>query len=94
MGGERREEAFRTETEIKIKLQQYHLVLSLVLAAAAGAPPGTLWRPNQSTAPSLHWFCTRRTPRRSCLIGRWSRRGLGSWTGSQDAAAAWCEATR
>ena len=76
------------------KDETYHLVLIRVLAGAAGARPDTLCCLNPSTAPSPHWSCTRRTPRRSCLIGRWSRRGRGSWTGSQDAPAAWCEATQ
>lgn len=74
--------------------KRYRLVLIRVPAAAAGAPPDILCCLNRSTAPSLQWFCTHRTPGTFCLTGRWSQRARGSWTESLDAAAAWCAATR
>lgn len=77
-----------------IKLKQYRLVLIHVRAAAAGAPPDTLWRPGRSTDPSLRWSCTRPTPGRSGLSGRWSQTERGSWMGSQDGDAALCGVTR
>lgn len=77
-----------------IKVQQYRLALIRVPAAAAAAPPDSLWRPGQSTDPRPHWFGTHQIPGRFCRTGRWSQTELGSWTGSRDAAAASCAGTR
>lgn len=48
-----KEETFHRGAEFPIEAQQYHLVLIRDPAAAAAAPPETLWRPDQSSGPRL-----------------------------------------
>lgn len=88
------EEMCHRRAEFTSEVQQYHLVLIRDPVAAAAAPPESLWRPDQSSGPRLHWSGTRRTLGRFCRIGRWSLTELGSWTECRSAAAAWCGATQ
>lgn len=82
------------EKNISLEAKEYLQVLMRALLAAAAAPPETLWLSYQSTAPGLHCSGTHQTPGRSCLNGRWSQRGRGSWMESEGAAGALCEATQ